>query len=622
MLHDMPLIETIVAGLGLAFVFGTLVNRFGISPIVGYLLAGISVGPFTPGFVADQGLATELAELGVILLMFGVGLHFSLADLMSVRAIALPGAVVQIACATLLGMGLAWLLGWSVGAGLVFGLALSVASTVVLLRAMQERRLIETGKGRIAVGWLIVEDLAMVLTLVLLPAFATALGGTAPSSGSGVFTDLGLGVSGVILMTVFKLCLFVVLMLLVGRRIIPWALQMTASSGSRELFRLAVLAITLGVAFGAASLFGVSLALGAFFAGMIMAESDLSHRAAEDTLPLRDAFAVLFFVSVGMLFDPRSLIEDPLPILATVLIIVFGKSLAAFVIVRAFGHPVSTALTISVSLAQIGEFSFILAELGGRLNILPPQARDLILAGAILSIMLNPILFSSIDRLRQRLERGALVEAAPSVSPATFGGGRGHEPQTQPAGTVPTHIPAGSVAIESENLRPTALVDHLVLVGYGRVGSRIAQRLADAGRSFVVIEDADKRVARIRTAGLEAVVGNAVKPEVLGAANIAKARDIVLAFPNSFEAVAIINAARAANPSVRITARVHSGEQRERLIHAGADTVINGDEVTARAIAEHLLDARSDLPPGDGPILQAEEPMNGAALTAGSDRLP
>ncbi len=329
MLHDMPLIRDDRRGLGLAFVFGTLANRFGISPIVGYLLAGVSVGPFTPGFVADQGLATELAELGVILLMFGVGLHFSLNDLLSVRAIALPGAVVQIVCATLLGMGLAWLLGWSIGAGLVFGLALSVASTVVLLRAMQERRLIETGKGRIAVGWLIVEDLAMVLALVLLPAFATTLGGSASTGGTGLFYDLGLGVTGVILMTVFKLCVFVVLMLLVGRRVIPWALQMTASSGSRELFRLAVLAITLAVAFGAASLFGVSLALGAFFAGMIMAESDLSHRAAEDTLPLRDAFAVLFFVSVGMLFDPRSLLSDPLPILATVLIIVLGKSIAA-----------------------------------------------------------------------------------------------------------------------------------------------------------------------------------------------------------------------------------------------------------------------------------------------------
>lgn len=622
MLHEMPLIETIVAGLGLAFVFGTLANRFGISPIVGYLLAGVSVGPFTPGFVADQGLATELAELGVILLMFGVGLHFSLADLMSVRAIALPGAVVQIACATLLGMGLAWLLGWSAGAGLVFGLALSVASTVVLLRAMQERRLIETGKGRIAVGWLIVEDLAMVLALVLLPAFATTLGGTAPSGGTGVFSDLGLGVSGVILMTVFKLCVFVILMLLVGRRIIPWALQMTASSGSRELFRLAVLAITLGVAFGAASLFGVSLALGAFFAGMIMAESDLSHRAAEDTLPLRDAFAVLFFVSVGMLFDPRSLVQDPLPILATVLIIVLGKSIAAFVIVRAFRYPTSTALTISVSLAQIGEFSFILAELGGRLNILPPEARDLILAGAILSIMLNPILFSSIDTLRQRLDRSAPDEASATSPAKSAAATHGRELQTQPAGAVPSHIPAGSVAIEADDLRPTALADHLVLVGYGRVGSRIAQRLTAAGRAFVVIEDADKRVARIRAAGTEAIVGNAVKAEVLAAANIAQARDIVLAFPNSFEAVAIINAARNANPGIRITARVHSGEQRERLIQTGADTVVNGDEVTAQAIADHLLEARSDAPLADGPILPADEPMREAALTDGTDRIP
>ncbi|WP_182084719.1 cation:proton antiporter [Aureimonas sp. ME7] len=627
MLHEMPLIETIVAGLGLAFVFGSLANRLGISPIVGYLLAGVSVGPFTPGFVADQGLATELAELGVILLMFGVGLHFSLNDLLSVRAIAVPGAIVQIACATLLGMGLAWLLGWSAGAGLVFGLALSVASTVVLLRAMQERRLIETGKGRIAIGWLIVEDLAMVLTLVLLPAFASALGGTAPETGTGVFTDLGLGVSGVILMTVVKLCVFVILMLVVGRRIIPWALQMTASSGSRELFRLAVLAIALSVAFGAASLFGVSLALGAFFAGMIMSESDLSHQAAEDSLPLRDAFAVLFFVSVGMLFDPRSLIEDPLPILATVLIIILGKSLAAFVIVRAFGHPVATALTISVSLAQIGEFSFILAELGGRLGILPEAARDLILAGAILSIMLNPILFSSIDRLRQLLER-APTDEPPRVPPVTrpHPSAEGREPQQQPAAGAPSHIPAGSVAIEADNLSPTALTDHLVLVGYGRVGSKIAQRLSDAGRSFVVIEDADKRVSRVRKAGIEAIVGNAVKAEILEAANIGAARDLVLAFPNSFEAVAIIQAARSANPDVRITARVHSGEQRDRLIQAGADTVVNGDEVTAESIANQVLEHRPDVPGADGPILGTDpipgmEPADSKALTADGERL-
>ncbi|KTQ97706.1 sodium:proton antiporter [Aureimonas ureilytica] len=616
MLHDMPLIETIVAGLGLAFLLGTLAHRLGASPIVGYLLAGVAAGPFTPGFVADQGLAGELSELGVILLMFGVGLHFSLGDLLSVRAIALPGAIAQIAAATLFGMALSWLLGWGLGAGLVFGLALSVASTVVLLRAMQERRLIETARGRIAVGWLIVEDLAMVLALVLLPAFAGPLGGD-PSAVHGASSDLGFGVPGIILVTVFKLCIFVVLMLVVGRRIIPWLLQLTAASGSRELFRLAVLAIALGVAFGAASLFGVSLALGAFFAGMIMSESELSHRAAEDSLPLRDAFAVLFFVSVGMLFDPASLISDPLPVLATLLIIVVGKSLVAFALVRLFGHPTSTALTISVSLAQIGEFSFILATLGLNLKILPPEAKNLILGGAILSIVLNPFLFAWVDRWRQAEGRSALEGGGEEGKDTTFG--ETSEKQT--------HIPSGSVAIEDGALRRTELSDHLVLVGYGRVGSKIARRLADAGRAFLVIEDADKRVARVRAAGFETVVGNAVKPEVLDAAHISGARDLVLAFPNSFEAVAMIAAARAANPDIRITARVHSGEQRERLIDAGADTVVNGDEVTAQAIADHVLSFGPDALGAKGPIFaddhgQLSEASDGDELTGPAERLP
>ncbi|RUU09531.1 sodium:proton antiporter, partial [Mesorhizobium sp. M7A.T.Ca.TU.009.01.3.2] len=405
--HDTPLIATIVAGLGLAFIFGALANRFRIPPLVGYLVAGVLVGPNTPGFVADAGLANELAEIGVILLMFGVGLHFSLKDLLSVRAIAVPGAVVQIGFATALGAGLSWMLGWSMGAGLVFGLALSVASTVVLLRALQERRMIETERGRIAVGWLIVEDLAMVLALVLLPALAGVLGGQEQTDAhaSGLLSlPASYGIWGVVGITLAKVAAFVVVMLVVGRRVIPWILHYVAHTGSRELFRLAVLAIALGVAFGAAKLFGVSLALGAFFAGMIMSESELSHRAAEESLPLRDAFSVLFFVSVGMLFDPFSLISNGWPILATLAIIVIGKSLAAFVIVVAFGYPLATALMISASLAQIGEFSFILAELGVGLKLLPEQGRDLILAGAILSIVLNPLMFLAIDWMKPWLE--------------------------------------------------------------------------------------------------------------------------------------------------------------------------------------------------------------------------
>src|SRR5688572_29226886 len=379
MSHHTPLIGTIVAGLFFAFVMGAIAHRLRVSPVAGYLFAGVIVGPFTPGFVADVALANELAELGVILLMFGVGLHFSLRDLLSVKNIAVPGALVQIAVATLLGTSLALWLGWTLAAGLVFGLALSVASTVVLLRAMQARDLLQTERGRIAVGWLIVEDLAMVIALVILPPIAQAVGGESVGGGA---------VAAAFGMTMLKVGGFIDFMLIVARRLIPLALHWVAHTGSRELFRLAVLSIALGVAYEAAVIFDVSFALGAFFAGMILGESELSRRAAEETLPLRDAFAVLFFVSVGMLFDPAVVIERPWPLLATVAIIVLGKSLAAYAIVRAFRHPNRTALTISASLAQIGEFSFILAGLGTGLGILPPEGRDLILAGAILSIFL------------------------------------------------------------------------------------------------------------------------------------------------------------------------------------------------------------------------------------------
>jgi CPA2 family monovalent cation:H+ antiporter-2 len=397
--HHTPLIATIVAGLVVAFIFGAAAHRLRIPPIAGYLLAGVVVGPFTPGFVADTDLASELAELGVILLMFGVGLHFSLRDLLSVKNIAVPGALAQIGAATLMGMALAWAMGWDPLAGFIFGLSLSVASTVVLLRALQARKLVETDRGRIAVGWLIVEDLVMVLALVLLPVVAGIAGGAEGAGGGAIAAT----VAGVFL----KVAGFVALMLIVGRRLIPSLLHWVVHTGSRELFRLAVLAVALGVAFGAALAFDVSFALGAFFAGMILGETRLSRRAAEETLPLRDAFAVLFFVSVGMLFNPAVVTQQPGPLLATVAIIVVGKSIAAFAIVRAFGHPAATASVVSVSLAQIGEFSFILAGLGTSLGILPAQGRDLILAGAILSIFANPFLFALADRWAARAAEGS-----------------------------------------------------------------------------------------------------------------------------------------------------------------------------------------------------------------------
>lgn len=502
--HHTPLIATLVGGLVLAFVFGALAHRIRVSPIVGYLLAGVLAGPFTPGFVADPALAGDLAEIGVILLMFGVGLHFSLKDLLSVRAIAVPGALAQIVLATVLGMWLASSLGWKLGAGLVFGLALSTASTVVLLRALQERRLVETNRGRIAVGWLIVEDLTMVVTLVLLPPVAGLLGGS-----GGVVSAAGAGeIATTLGITFAKVAGFIALMLVIGRRVIPWLLHYVEHTGSRELFRLAVLALALGVAYGAVELFGVSFALGAFFAGMVLAESELSHRAAEESLPLREAFAVLFFVSVGMLVDPMILVREPGPVIATFLIIVLGKSAAAFLIVLAFRHPLNTALTISASLAQIGEFAFILAGLGVTLGLLPAEGRDLVLAGAILSILLNPLFFGAIERLGPWLERR----------------------QAAPAAETPVAEPAAT------DLPTTSLKDHVVLVGFGRVGSHVGEELLRDELPLLVIEDQHELVDKLRERGIEAIHGNAAAPEVIGAANLADARCLLVAIPNGFEA--------------------------------------------------------------------------------------
>jgi CPA2 family monovalent cation:H+ antiporter-2 len=541
--HHTPLIETIVAGIGLAFLLGALANRLRLSPLVGYLIAGVLVGPHTPGFVANQTLAPELAEIGVILLMFGVGLHFSLKDLLSVKAIAIPGAIAQIALATLLGMALAWGMGWSAGAGLVFGLALSVASTVVLLRALEERRMLETDRGRIAVGWLIVEDLAMVLALVLLPAFAGLMGGKpAPGAASG-----GGAILESLAITLAKVAGFVALMLVVGRRVVPWILHHIAHTGSRELFRLSVLAIALGVAWGAALLFGVSFALGAFFAGMVMSESDLSHQAAAEAMPLRDAFAVLFFVSVGMLFDPGIVIRDPLPVLATLLIILIGKSIAALLIVRAFRHPMATALTISASLAQIGEFSFILAGLGLSLELLPMQGQDLILAGAILSILANPLIFVLVDRLRPRLEKPGEAPATPSP----------------------------------DDLPTTDLTDHAVIVGHGRVGSVISEALRRDGWPVLVIEDRGEPVDQLRAGGVVAIRGNAAAPPVLAAANVAAARCLFVAIPDAFEAGQIVQQARARHAGLDIIARAHSDAEVEHLRQCGASATVMGEREIA-----------------------------------------
>jgi len=564
--HNTPLISTVVVGLVLAFVLGAIAQRFRASPLVGYLVAGVLMGPFTPGYVADQNIANELAEIGIILLMFGVGLHFSLKDLLSVRAIAVPGAVVQIAVATLLGMALGWTLGWPIGGGLVFGLALSVASTVVLLRALQERRLIDTERGRIAVGWLIVEDLAMVLTLVLLPALAGLL------KGEGANGLSAYAMAQPVLITLGKVAAFVIFMLVVGRRVIPWILHYVAHTGSRELFRLAVFAISLGVAFGAAVLFDVSFALGAFFAGMILSESELSQRAANETLPLRDAFAVLFFVSVGMLVDPAIILREPLPLLVTVFIIIFGKSVAAFAIVRVFGHPTSTALTISASLAQIGEFSFILVSLGVSLALLPDRGRDLVLAGAIISIMLNPLFFALLDRYEAKKQ--AEEEAATAAA-------------STDAAADETVVEAKKKPVRVE-LPVSALTNHVVLVGYGRVGSVVGTSLKQGGVPLLVIEDNPGCLEKLTQEGIEKITGNAAAPGMLAAANLAAARGLIVAIPDAFEGGQIVAKARAISATLPIIARAHSEEEIAHLKHHGANFVIMGEQEIAKAMIAQI----------------------------------
>lgn len=567
MVHESSsLIAIVVVGLVLAFFFGTVANRLKISPLVGYLLAGVAVGPFTPGFVADQVLAAQLAEIGVILLMFGVGLHFSLADLLSVRRVVFPGAAVQVAVSALLGMGVARLIGWSWGVGVVFGLCLSVASTVVLMRTMQERRLVDSERGRIAIGWLVFQDLLTVIVLVLLPPLSGVLRGDAtPASASFDPGQLTLALA----VTLAKVVAFIAIMLLIGRRAIPAMLHYIAHTGSRELFRLAVLALALGVAFLAAEFFGVSFALGAFFAGMVLSESELSQQAAEESLPLRDAFAVLFFVSVGMLFDPAVVLREPAPLVGTLLVVMLGGAGTAFVMTRAFGYPLGTALLIAVGLAQIGEFSFILADLGIGLGILPVRARDLILATSILSILANPILFAGLDRLKPWIDRRE---------------GRLPEPDHEPA---------------REELRPTGLRGHAVLIGYGRVGSLVGQSLKQRGWPLLVIEDAEAAVKRLHADGIEVIRGNAAQDPVLDAANLAEARILLVAIPNGFEASEIVKHARAVNAGLEIVARAHFDAEVDHLIESGASTVIMGEREIARTMLEHVRDLPAAAAPPD-----------------------
>ncbi|MGK2921528.1 MAG: YbaL family putative K(+) efflux transporter [Methyloceanibacter sp.] len=556
MLHVPPLVSTLTIGLVLAFSLGLLAHRLKLPPLVGYLIAGVAIG-FAPGVGADQNIANQLAEVGVILLLFGVGLHFSVQDLLSVRAIAISGAVVQGLIALPLGMAVGWGLGWSPAAGLIYGLALSVASTVVLLRMLQERRLVDTERGKITVGWLIVQDIAMVLALVLLPAITGLFEGEAPPDTGAMLRQVA--------EVIGKLVIFSVAMLLVGKKLIPMLLHYVAHTGSRELFRLAVLSIALGFAFLAAELFGVSLALGAFFAGMMLSESQLSQQAATESLPLRDAFAVLFFVSVGMLFHPAIMADAPLAVIATVLIIIVAKSVAAYLVVRVFGYTRDAAFVISASLAQIGEFSFILASLGMRLGVLPSEGRDLIIAGAIISILLNPILFAALDAYFARRERAAAeaADAAPKDEIAS------EEEQATPT---------------REPIRPTALTDHVVLVGHGRVGKFISKALRERGTPLYVIEDNADDVADLKEHGIEALNGNGADPEVIQSANLPEARCLLVAIPDAFEGGQVVQQARAINAIFPIIARAHSEEEIDHLIKLGANLVVMGEHEIAKAM--------------------------------------
>ena len=565
--HDVSLISTIAAGFGVALLLGFVAERLKLPALVGYLVAGIMIGPGTPGFVADVQIASQLSEIGVMLLMFGVGLHFSINDLLAVKRIALPGAVVQMGLATALGMALAWGWGWSWGSGLIFGLSLSCASTVVLLKALEARGVLESMNGKIAVGWLVVEDLACVLVLVLMPPLSGVLGGTLVAAAESA------PLWRTILQTLLQVSAFIALMLVLGRRILPWLLWQVARTGSRELFTLSVVASAIGIAYGASALFNVSFALGAFFAGMVMRESEFSHRAAEESLPLRDAFSVLFFVAVGMLFEPAILAEQPWRVLAVVGIVMFGKMLAALGLVLVLRYPLNTALTVAASLAQIGEFSFILAGLGVALGLLPAEGMSLVLAGALISIALNPLLFAAIAPLqRWLLKRSAFA--------------RRLEQRQDPYAELP-------MSTERKFLE-----GQVVLVGYGRVGRRIAQSLAARGIPFVVAEQNREQVEALRQQGIAAVSGNAAEPSVLIQAHIANAAMLVIAAPDPLHVRQMADTARTLNPAIEIVLRTHSEDEANMLSQDQLGAVFFGEEELAKGMASHVLQRFSPQPAG------------------------
>ncbi len=557
--HEPVLISTIALGLVAAFVGGLLAQRLGLPAIVGYIAAGVAIGPFTPGFVADAALAQELAEIGVILLMFGVGIHFSIRDLLAVKGIAIPGAVGQTLLATLLGVGLGNLLGWGIGAGIVLGLAVSVASTVVLLRALEDRGEMDTPQARIAIGWLIVEDIFTVIVLVLLPAIAPLLGGTAPADAAG------LGPAGEVAVAVGKAAIFAVVMVVAGARLVPKLLELVARHGTRELFTLAVLALALGIAFVASSVFGVSFALGAFLAGAVVAQSDMSHQAAADALPLRDAFAVLFFVSIGMLVDPGFLVTHPLPILAIVAIIVLAKFVAKAVFVTALGFPIRIGLTVGAGLAQIGEFSFILGTVARSLGILPEEGFQYIVAGSLISIAVNPFLLRAVEPLDQRLRADRTIQRVMDRRAGDLG--RLESPP------------------DDEPLR-----GHAILCGYGRVGRMIGPALERRGFRYVVISLQRQEVEHLRARGIHAVYGDASLIGTLERASIATARLVIVASSDPQATRLIVERARDQNPAVDFVVRTHSDIEAAHLRAASTKLqAIHGERELAVQMARYAL---------------------------------
>jgi len=556
LIHDTPLISTLVIGLSAAFIGGMVVSKLRLSPIVGYLLAGIVIGPFTPGFVGDPQVATQLAEIGIVLLMFGVGLHFSIKDLMEVKGIALPGAIGQITVATGLGVWAAHVWDWPLSSGLLFGLALSVASTVVLLRALEERNALHSINGHIAVGWLIVEDLVIVLALVLIPALAPGAGATPETGDNSLWVPLGMALG--------KIVAFLIFMLVVGKRALPWLLGIVARTRSRELFTLSVFVVAVGVAFGAAHLFGISFALGAFFAGMMIKESDFSNEVTEKALPFQDAFAVLFFVSVGMLFNPAILLEEPVKVLAVVLIIMVGKSLAAFGIVLLFRYSARTALKISASLAQIGEFSFILGTLGLAYGLLSEEANSLILAGALISITLNPMVFKSVDVIYAHASRHPKFARWLDVNAS------------------------GDDLAKLTGQEKKGLKDLVILVGFGRVGRHLQQNMETACMDLVVVDMNRELVESMRERGIHALVGDAAFKETLQEAAIDKAVAIIVAVPNTYEARRIVETARELRPDIEVLVRAHNEEELKYFHDQKVGLAVAGVQEVARRMMEHL----------------------------------